>query len=153
MFRHRQRLGIVRTQTKNEPEPVQQPSAHQMFGDIGEKRIRTLERALRFGTADAMHVGGRHAAKRCDRDLQRVALGALRRLAEKGQRMLGKAHALPRAQVRERRFGSFNVVAQCGHRLAAKLEVHGEFRRGDRHACGTLPFQRGADFAVELRAE
>ena len=25
-FRHRQRLGIVRPQTKNEPEPVQQPS-------------------------------------------------------------------------------------------------------------------------------
>ena len=49
-FRHRQRLGIVRPQTKNEPEPVQQPSAHRMFGDVGEKRVRPLERALRFGT-------------------------------------------------------------------------------------------------------
>ena len=70
---------------------------------------------------------------------------------EKGQRMLGEVHALARAQVRERRFGSLSVVAQRGHRLAAKLEVHGEFRRGDRRACRTLAFERGADFAVELR--
>ena len=98
-----------------------------------------------------MHVGGRYSAKRRERDLQRVALGALRRLAEKGQRMLGEAHALARAQVRERRFGSLNVVAQRGHRLAAKLEVHREFRRGDRCAWRTLAFERRADFAVELR--
>ena len=134
-FRHRQRLGIVGPQTKNEPEPVQQPSAHRMFGDVGEKRVRTLKRTLRFGTTDAMHVRNRYSVKRRERDLQRVALGALWRLAEKGQRMLGEAHARARAQVRERRFGSLNVVAQCGHRIAAKLEVHGEFRSHDRRAC------------------
>ena len=49
--------------------------------------------------------------------------------------MLGEAHALARAQAPERRFGSLNVVAQRGHRLAAKLEVHGEFRSGGRRAC------------------
>ena len=48
-FRHRKRLGILRTQAKNEPEPMQQPSAHRMLGDVGEQRVRTLERALRFG--------------------------------------------------------------------------------------------------------
>src|SRR5208282_1330843 len=133
-FRHRQRLGIVRPQTKNEPEPVQQPSAHRMSWGVGEKRVRTLERALRFGTADAMHVGGGYSTKRRERDLKRVTIGAFRRLSEKGQRMLGKAHGLARAQARERRFGTLNVAAQCGHRLASKLEVHGEFRRGDRRA-------------------
>ena len=45
--------------------------------------------------------------------------------------MLGEVHALARAEARERRIGSLNVVAQGGRRLAAKLEVHGEFRRGD----------------------
>ena len=74
-FGHRQRLGIFRLQTKYEPEPVQQPSAHRMFGDVGEKRVRTLKRALGFG-AHAIHVGRRHAAKRRERDLQRVAFGA-----------------------------------------------------------------------------
>ena len=54
-------------------------------------------------------------------------------------------------KVRERRFGSLRVVAQRGHRLAAKLEVHREFRRGDLRACRTLAFERRADFAVELR--
>ena len=29
--------------------------------------------------------------------------------------------------------------------------MHSEFGSGDQHACGTLPFQRGADLAVELR--
>src|SRR5208282_5618829 len=101
-----------------------------MFGDVGEKRVRTLERALHFGT-HAMHVGRGYSAKRRERDLQRVALGAIRRLAEKDQRMFGEAHALARSQVRERRFGSLNVAAQRDHWLAAKLEVHGEFRRGD----------------------
>jgi hypothetical protein len=58
------------------------------------------------------------------------------------------SHGLRRASAR---FGSRNVVAQRGHRLPAKLEVHGEFRRGDRCAGRTLAFERGADFAVELR--
>ena len=98
-----------------------------------------------------MHVGGRYSVKRRERDLQRVALGALRRLAEKCQRMLGEAHALARAQARERRLGSLNVVTQRGHRLAAKLEVHGEFRSGDRRACRTLVFERRADSAVKLQ--
>ena len=44
---------------------------------------RTLERALRFWMTHAMHVGGRYAAKRRERDLQCVAFGAFRRLAEK----------------------------------------------------------------------
>ena len=126
--RHRQRLGIFRPQTKNEPEPVQQPSAHRMFGDAGEKRVRTLKRALGFG-AHAIHVGRRHAAKRRERDLQRVAFAALRHLAKKGQPMIGVVHALARAEARERPFGSLNVVTQRGHRLVAKLEVHGEFRQ------------------------
>ena len=46
--------------------------------------------------------------------------------------MIGDVHALARAQARERPFGSLNVATQRGHRLPAKLEVHGEFRRGDR---------------------
>jgi hypothetical protein len=75
-FRHRQRLGIVRPQAENEREPVQQPSAHRMIGDVGEKRVRTLERVFRFGMTDAMYVGGRYSMKRGQRDLQRVALGA-----------------------------------------------------------------------------
>src|SRR5208282_1098250 len=107
--------------------------------------------AFRFGTADAMHVGGGYSAKRRERDFQRVAFGAPRRLGEKGQRVLGKAYALAGAQARERRFGSLNVVAQRGHRLATKLEVHGEFRHGDRCTCCTLAFERDTDFAVELR--
>ncbi len=98
-----------------------------------------------------MHVGGRYSAKRGEHDLQRVAFGALRRLVKKGQRVLGEGHALARAQARERRFGSLNVATQRGHQLAAKLEVPGEFCRGDRCACRTLAFERGADLAVELR--
>lgn len=98
-----------------------------------------------------MHVGGRYSAKRGEHDLQRVAFGTLRRLVKKGQRVLGESHALARAQARERRFGSLNVATQRGHRLAAKLEVPGEFCRGDRCACRTLAFERDADFAVELQ--
>ena len=81
-FRHRQCLGIVGPQTKNIPESVQQPSAHRMFGDVGEKQVRTLERAFCLGTTDAMYVGGRYSVKRRERDFQGIALAALRRLAK-----------------------------------------------------------------------
>ena len=77
---------------------MQQASAHRMLRHAGEQRIRTLEGALRF-RPDAKQLGGRYAAKRCERDLQRIALGPLRRLVEQAQAALGEGHALGRAEV------------------------------------------------------
>ena len=150
-FRHRKRLGILRTQAKDESEPVQQAPAHRMLRDVAKQRVRTLEGALRFG-ADAEHMEGRHAAKRCERDLERAALRPLGRLMEKVKPRSVRLMHSAGLQVQERGFGSLGVVAQRGHRLAAALEVHRELRGGDRHARGTLPFERRTDFAVELRA-
>ena len=95
---------------------------------------------------------GRHALQRCERDLQRVALGALRRLRHQGPRALGQAHAGRRAEVQQRRFGRLGVVAQRGHRLPPAVEVHRQLRGGDRHAGGALAFEGRAHLAVQLHA-
>ena len=95
---------------------------------------------------------GGYAPKRCKRDLRRVAFASLRRVIEQEQRALGEAHALFWAQVCECILRRLRVVAHRGARLAAALEVHCELRGGDRYASDTLPFERGADFAVKLCA-
>ena len=56
-FREGERLGILGAQAKDETEPVQQESAHRVLRDVGEPRVRTLQRALRFGGADAKQHG------------------------------------------------------------------------------------------------
>ena len=131
---HRERLGIFRAQAKHPPESVQQAPSHRMLRSFVEQRVRSPERALCFD-ARAKHSGSGKAVKRSDGDLQCVALGTIWRLLEQRRRTFDDPDALFRAEVRKSGFGGLGVVAQGGHRLAAKLEVHGEFRRGDRRAC------------------
>ena len=95
LLRHGERLGILGAQTKQEPEPVQQASAHRMLRQVGKQRVRTLKGALCF-RRDAKQMRGGDAPKRCKRDLQRIALGPLRRLVEQVQTALGEGHALRR---------------------------------------------------------
>ena len=153
-FRHGKRLGILRAQAKHESEPVQQePAQRDAAGTSAKQRVRTLEGALRFAepTPSSWKADTPRSVARAD--LQRVALRPRRRLIEQGQATFGEGHALGAAlKCSERRFCGLGVVAQRGHRLAASLEVHRELRGRDRHARGTLPFERGADLAVELRA-
>ena len=84
-LRHGKRLGILGAQAKHEPEPVQQQARASDAAELGKQRVGTLEGALRFG-ADAEHVEGRHAAKRRERDLQRVALRARGAWSSEAQR-------------------------------------------------------------------
>ena len=96
-----------------------------MLGCFVEQRVSSLERALCLA-ASAKHSGGGETVKRCDGDLQGVALGSVGRLLEHGQRALEDPHALFRAEVGECGIGGFGVVANGGRRLAASLEMRGE---------------------------
>jgi hypothetical protein len=73
LFRHGKRFSILRAQTKQEPQPVQQTSGHRMLRNVGQQPIGTLESALRF-QVDTKQLRGRHAAQRGERDLECVAL-------------------------------------------------------------------------------
>ena len=95
-----------------------------MLRSFLEQRVRSPERALRFD-AHAKHSRGGKAVKCSDGDLQSVALETLWHLLEQRRRTFDDPHALFRAEVRKSGFGGFGVVAQGGHRLEAKLEVHG----------------------------
>ena len=47
-IRHRERVGIVRTQAKHPPESVHQAPPHRMLRGFVEQRVRSLESALCF---------------------------------------------------------------------------------------------------------
>ena len=150
-LRDHQRLHVVAAQARHVAEPVQQAPAHRVLRRAGQQRVGALEGGHRLG-ADAERMEGRHALQRCERELQRVAFGALRRLRHQGPRALGQADAGRGAEVQQRRFGRLGVVAQRGHRLPPAVEMHRQLRGGDRHAGGALAFERRAHLAVQLHA-
>ena len=73
MFPYGKRLGILRTQAKDECAPMRQEPAKGMLRDVAKQRVGTQQGALRLG-ADAEQLEGRHATKRCKTNLQGIAL-------------------------------------------------------------------------------
>ncbi len=102
-----------------------------MLRDLGKQQVRALEGVPGFAS-DPKQMECGHAAQGCQVDLQRVALGTLAREIEQAHRDLGEVHALAGAEMQQCRLGGLGVVAQCAHRLAASLEMHRQFGRGNR---------------------
>ncbi|HUG24986.1 hypothetical protein [Piscinibacter sp.] len=100
--------------------------------DRDEARHRLPQRGSAHTPA---RVEGRHAVQRRERELQRVALGPLRRLRHQRQPALGPAHASRGAEVQQRGFGRLGVIAQRGHRPPATVEVNRKLRRGHHRSC------------------
>ena len=135
--RQGKRLGVLRAKAKHETEVVQQQAAARMLRDLVKQHVRALEGVPGFAT-DPKQMERGHAAQGHQVDLQRVAFGTLVREIEQAHRDLGEIHALAGAEMQQCRLGRLGGVAQCAHRLASSLEMHRQFGRGHRQACGAL---------------